>query len=162
MTLDPTFVLNDTLTDPVPRDFSATLFYDCAMESNPYLAPRYLVLADGTRIDVPSVSWFEDGGQSEADYVPTTPMPAASEIEDLSEEGEGDPVVSNEVQISDAIAEHNRLVHELGGSSTPTDDPDTAPVGSRACGCADTSLSPLPAASLALFALRRRRRAGAR
>ncbi len=161
MTLDPDFVLNETLTDPVPRDYSATLFYDCSVESNPFAAPRYLLLADGTRIDVPSVSWFEDGAQSEADYVPTTPMPAASVIEDLSEEGDGDPVVSNEVQINDAIAEHNRLVHELGGSSTPTDDPDIAPVGWRPCGCADTSLSPLPAAALALVALRRRRRAGA-
>jgi MYXO-CTERM domain-containing protein len=143
MTVDPTFVLNDDLaSEEIPVAHAATLVTDCTPKRTRETdALRYLELADGRQLWMPSTQWMEDNGTTPFEYLEEHGALAAQVIEQLGETGSGEVLTDHTPDLF-ALADLRKA--EL----------------LRGCGCT-TSGAPGSAAGvlglLGLVGLRRRR-----
>ena len=159
MTKDPIFALNPDMSSEVSNQHNATLWVDCRQEKAAHLAPRWLEIPDGRRVEVPNEQWFWDHPQSWTDWNSTAAdQPAAEVIEKTSASGQPVPVSDVGDDVDRLVEEHNDWVASLDGR-TPAVGDDELTVGGCAQGCSQSGVG--GAASLlglvGLLSLRRRR-----
>jgi MYXO-CTERM domain-containing protein len=155
MTLDPIFVLNADMTDPVSNQHTAKLVIDCGDDGSYSASPRWIELADGTTLQVPPDQWFQDHGTSYADWGGDIDQPAAALIERTGASGQPVPVQDRSSEIREGIRDYNDWVDGLiGNGPGPTTSGVDAGCGCDTRGAAGASLPAL----LGLVALARRRR----
>jgi hypothetical protein len=107
MTLDPRFVLNDTLGD-VAGARQATLQTMCQGLHGFNDAPRRLVLADGTALDLPSRDDAAANGFDWTSWVAAAGDHAALRVEQTGRSGDAVVLVDNAAAIRDGAEAFNR------------------------------------------------------
>ena len=121
MTLDPYFVCNPDMTEPVSNRHEAALIIDCGDGGLYSEALRWLEIPndDGTTttIQVPPESWFQDSGESYDSWFEDVDQPAADRIERTSGSGQPTPLTDNRSVVDDAIEAHNAWVFDLTGQA---------------------------------------------
>jgi hypothetical protein len=105
MTMDPLFVFNPDVEQNLASSHTATSEYHCGLfGDDPSGATRYLVLADGRRIHLPSEDWMADHGVTELEYMDELTSPAAIVIENLGASGPGEIILDYRNQAADEAA----------------------------------------------------------
>lgn len=156
MTVDPMFVTNADMTEPVSNQHNAKMVIDCGDGGKYSEATRWIELQDGSTVNVPPDSWYTANGVGYDTWPAGEGQPAASAIEDTSGAGQPVPVADNSGAIDRALGEYNGWVDNLNGNG----DEDVNPVLTAACGgCDGTGGAPgVAGALLGLVALVARRR----
>lgn len=118
MTVDPRFVLNADLP-AVPAARSATLEFDCRTVHNRSKAPRALVLADGRRLELPSLDQASTIGFVWDEWIAGLSALTADRVEQTGRQGAPLWLTDNRLAIDDELSRLNAAMGCGCATTTP-------------------------------------------